>query len=127
MQHKHLNDGHLDDDLNEVSGDYHQGIWEKLKASVLPGTIPLSRLGKYNPSVLSFPNLTEQNEIGETILHCKAKLGGGQPGLMRWIVLWIMPLVQDQSLDLLTLSPAHYHWATDGPNFTEQFWAELDN
>ena len=23
-----------------------------------------------------------------TIMHCKAKLGRGQPGLMRWILLW---------------------------------------
>ena len=25
------------------------------------------------------------------ILHCKAKLGRGQPGRMRWMSLWIMP------------------------------------
>ena len=31
-----------------------------------------------------------------TILQCKAILGRGQPGLMRWILLWIMPLVQAQ-------------------------------
>ena len=49
-----------------------------------------------------------------TILHCKAILGRGQPGLMRWI-LWNMPLVQDRSLDLLTSSPVRYHCATDAP------------
>ena len=27
-----------------------------------------------------------------------------------------MPLVQDQSLDLYTSSPAHYHCATDAPH-----------
>ena len=34
---------------------------------------------------------------------------------MRWILLWIMPLVQDWSLDLLTISPMHYHCTTDTP------------
>ena len=47
---------------------------------------------------------------------CKAIMGWGQPGLMRWILLWIMPLVQDQSLNLLTSSPVHYHCATDPPH-----------
>ena len=41
----------------------------------------------------------------------------GQPGLMRWIFLWIIPLVQDQWLNLLTSSPTRYHWATDAPRF----------
>ena len=31
-----------------------------------------------------------------TILHCKAMLGQGQPGLNKMIFLWIMPLVQDR-------------------------------
>ena len=31
----------------------------------------------------------------DTILHCKAVLGWGQPGRMRWILLWIMPMTQD--------------------------------
>ena len=35
--------------------------------------------------------------------------------LMRGILWWIMPLVQDWSLDLLTSSPACYHWAMDAP------------
>ena len=35
----------------------------------------------------------------------------GQPGLIRKILLWIMSLVLDWSLDLLTSSPAHYHCA----------------
>ena len=42
-------------------------------------------------------------------------LGRRQPGLMRWFLLWIMPLVQDRSLDLLTSSPACYHCAMDAP------------
>ena len=33
--------------------------------------------------------------------------------LMRWILFWIMPVVQDRSLDLLTSSPACYHCTTD--------------
>ena len=45
----------------------------------------------------------------------KAILGWGQPGLMRWILLWIMPLVQDRLLDLLTSSPACYDCTTGGP------------
>ena len=36
-----------------------------------------------------------------------------QPGLKRWILLWIMPLVQDRSLDLLASIPARYHCTTD--------------
>ena len=47
-----------------------------------------------------------------TILQWKAILARGQPGLMRWILLWIM---QDLSLDLLISSPARYHCAVDGP------------
>ena len=43
-----------------------------------------------------------------TILHCKAILGRGQPGWMRWILLCILPLAQDRSLDLLAKSPARY-------------------
>ena len=48
-----------------------------------------------------------------TILHSKAILGRGQPEQMRWILLWIMPMVQVLLLDLLTSSPASYHCATD--------------
>ena len=43
------------------------------------------------------------------ILHSKAILGWGQTELMRWILLWIMPMAQDRSLELLTSSPACYH------------------
>ena len=31
-------------------------------------------------------------------LHCQATLGWGESGLMRWILLWAMPLVQDWSV-----------------------------
>ena len=34
----------------------------------------------------------------------KATLGRGQIGLLRWIFVWILPLVQDRSLDMLTRS-----------------------
>ena len=37
------------------------------------------------------------------ICTCKAILGRRQPGPMRWILLWIMPLVQDQSSCVLFL------------------------
>ena len=47
-----------------------------------------------------------------TILHCKAILGWGQSEQIRWILLWIMPLAQDRSLDLLASSPARYHCTT---------------
>ena len=40
------------------------------------------------------------------IVHCKVILGREQPGLLRCILLWIMPLVQDRSLDLLPGSPS---------------------
>ena len=51
-----------------------------------------------------------------TILHCKAILGRGRPGLMRWILVWIMPQMQDCSLDLLTSSPLRYHCANIKPH-----------
>ena len=48
-----------------------------------------------------------------TILHCKNKtiLGWWQSRLMRWILVWIMPQMQDQSLNLLTYSLVHHHCA----------------
>ena len=47
---------------------------------------------------------------------CKAILGRGQPGLMVLILLWIVPLVQDRSLDLLTSSLARCHSTSDAPS-----------
>ena len=38
-----------------------------------------------------------------------------QPDLMRWILVWIMPQVQDQSLNLLICSPMYYHCAMTAP------------
>ena len=44
-----------------------------------------------------------------TILYCTALiLGRRQPGLMRWTFLWSMPLVQDRSLNLLTIIPVRW-------------------
>ena len=43
----------------------------------------------------------------------KAILCRGQPGLMRWILVWIMLLVQGRSLDMLISSPVCYHCTTD--------------
>ena len=37
----------------------------------------------------------------------------------KMILLWIMHLVQDWSLDMLASSPAHYFWATDAPSKTK--------
>ena len=51
---------------------------------------------------------------------CKAILGRGQPGWMWWILFWIMPLVQDRSLDLLARGPAHYDCTTDAPILREE-------
>ena len=52
----------------------------------------------------------------DLIQHQQMKeLGPGQPGRMRWIFLWTMPLAQDPSLDLLASSPAHYNCTTDTP------------
>ena len=39
----------------------------------------------------------------------------GQPGLIRLIVLWIMPLLRDRSLNLFTSSPARYLCTTNAP------------
>ena len=52
---------------------------------------------------------------------CKAKLGQGHPGLMRWILLWVMPLVQECSLILLISSPVRYHWITDAPTPCDRY------
>ena len=41
--------------------------------------------------------------------RCTYILGWTQTGPMRWILLWIMPQVQDRLIDLLTSSPARYH------------------
>ena len=49
------------------------------------------------------------------ILYSKAILDWGQPELMRWISVWVMPLVQDRLLDLLTSSPVPYLCVTDAP------------
>ena len=42
----------------------------------------------------------------------KAILGRKQPGRLRWILLWIMTLAHDRSLDLLTSSPPCHHCTT---------------
>ena len=60
------------------------------------------------------------------ILHCKAIMGRGQTGLMRCSLVWIMPQVQDWSLDQYTCSKACYHWTITDPtcdrnNTTEPF------
>ena len=51
---------------------------------------------------------------------CKAILCRVQPALMGWGLLWIIPLVHDRSLDLLTSSPARYHCTTNAPRFFEK-------
>ena len=49
----------------------------------------------------------------------KAILGQRQPGRIRGILSWIMPLAQDRSPDLLACSPARYHCTTDAPCHVE--------
>ena len=56
----------------------------------------------------------------------KAVLGRGQPGLMRWILLWIMPPVQDRSLDLLTRSPARYYCTMDSSLYKHNIGQAMD-
>ena len=51
----------------------------------------------------------------------KGILSRGQPGMMKWILLWNMLLVQVRSLDLLTISPARYHCTTDAPWMNDKF------
>ena len=41
--------------------------------------------------------------------------GREQPRLMRWILAWIITLVQDRLLTRLTCSPAHSHCAMTAP------------
>ena len=43
----------------------------------------------------------------------RAILGRRQPGRMRLILLWVMPLAQDRWLNLLTSSPTRCHCTTD--------------
>ena len=52
----------------------------------------------------------------------KAILGRGQLGRMGWILLWIMPLMQERSLDLLISSPAHYHCTTAALSSINNTW-----
>ena len=49
--------------------------------------------------------------------YCTAKaiLDRRQPEPMRWILIWIMPLAQKRSLELLASSPSRYHCTTDAP------------
>ena len=61
------------------------------------------------------------------ILDCKAILGRGQPGRMTWILLWIMPLAQDRSLDLLISSPTRYHCTMDTPTLFYEYWSQMNN
>ena len=44
-----------------------------------------------SPKQPDYQNETKWMVFQTTILHCKAILGWGQPGLIRWISLWIMP------------------------------------
>ena len=46
--------------------------------------------------------------ITSSMLHCRAILGRGHPGLMRGNLVWIIPQVQDWLLDLVTCRPVHY-------------------
>ena len=59
----------------------------------------------------------KQNEWCFRPRFCTVRLywARGQPWLMRWILCWNMPLVQDRSLHLLTSNPARYQYATDAP------------
>ena len=53
---------------------------------------------------------------GWSITHISsAYWEAGTTWLRRWILLWIMPLVQDGSLELLTRSPAWFFCTTDAP------------
>ena len=54
-----------------------------------------------------------------TILHCKVRLDWRRSELMRLILFWIMPLVQDRLLDLLT-SPANSQCAKDAPTLIKK-------
>ena len=73
-------------------------------------------------SVMSY-KLSNENEMNGVLDHDFAPYCTywGQPGLMRWILIWNMPLVQDWSLDLLTCSPARYHCTKDAPHTIDAF------
>ena len=54
----------------------------------------------------------------------KAKLGRRQPGIMRWMLLWNMPLVQDRSLDIVYKQWKHVQrlWCSQSCRNSESEW-----
>ena len=50
-----------------------------------------------------------RNECFKPCFYRSVIMDRGQLWLMRWILVWAMPRVQDRSLDLLTCSPTRYH------------------
>ena len=68
----------------------------------------------------------KRNEWCFRLWFCTLKLcwAAGQSRLVRWILLWIMPLVQGRSLDLLTSSKACYHCTMDAPRGRKEVWVE---
>ena len=60
-----------------------------------------------------------------TFLDREARLVRVQLVVMRWTLIWIMPLMQDRSLDLLTYSPSRYHCALSNTE-PETVWIGLD-
>ena len=80
--------------------------------------------GIMNHMVEKSPAIINWNDCCVRPRFCtvKAILGWRQPGRMRWILLWTMPLAQDQSLDVLVSSPGRYHCTTDA--YAPQLWFE---
>ena len=57
---------------------------------------------------------------------CTVRLYWARDNVMKWILLWIIPLVQDRSLDLLTSNPACYHCTTDAPSTTVYIYCKIN-
>ena len=57
------------------------------------------------------------------ILHCTAILARVQPKLMKWSLVWIMPQLQNRSLDMLTCSAVSYQLCHGCPIDMEDRWA----
>ena len=62
--------------------------------------------------------MNERMVFKATILYGKAILEQRQPGIMWWILVRNMPLVQDQSPDKLTCSPVCYYCAAAAPLYS---------
>ena len=95
------------------------GLLERIMSRFMPHPILFSWV-KYVQTICLWKsrwNVSKWNEwsFKPRFCTCNTILGKGQPGVLRWILLWIMSLMQHRALDLLSSSPACHHCTTDVP------------